>query len=259
MDKKVLNDEIAACLRMALDWIDAVPSDLQLPAMPGFDRDYVDSVIARYDQPAQPAAIPGKTDLFPISVLGDPMREYAPGKWETATWPSAQPADEGVDRSTKHLPPEVVRSIDGATDDLTGDQEFVKGLCSHRNALVRGLAKALYQRMQSPASAEPSSIGYIDRGGPFGNPRAVLTHVFSPDGNLWQDGARIYAAPVAAQRCVPDGWKLVPVEPSIAMCIRGAEVTDQAINGHGAAQTYAAMLNAAPAPPAADQAQQEEK
>lgn len=56
MDKRVLDDEIAACLRMALDWIDAVPSDLQLPAMPGFDRDYVDSVIARYGQPAQPAA-----------------------------------------------------------------------------------------------------------------------------------------------------------------------------------------------------------
>lgn len=62
---------------------------------------------------------------------------------------------------------------------------------------------------------------------------------------------------VAAKPSVQPGWQLVPVEPSIAMCIRGAEVTDQAINGHAAAQTYAAMLNAAPTPPADGQAQQD--
>lgn len=27
------------------DWIDAVPEDTQLPSMPGFDRDWADSVI----------------------------------------------------------------------------------------------------------------------------------------------------------------------------------------------------------------------
>lgn len=32
----------------------------------------------------------GKTKLFAVDVLGDPMREYAPGKWENAVWPSEQ-------------------------------------------------------------------------------------------------------------------------------------------------------------------------
>lgn len=32
-------------LRCALAWIDAVPSDTPLPAMPGFDRDEVDSLL----------------------------------------------------------------------------------------------------------------------------------------------------------------------------------------------------------------------
>lgn len=33
-------------LRAALEWIDAVPSETVLPAMPGFDRDEVDSNLA---------------------------------------------------------------------------------------------------------------------------------------------------------------------------------------------------------------------
>lgn len=43
-------------------------------------------------------------------------------------------------------------------------------------------------------------------------------------------------------------WKLVPVDPSIAMCITGATVTGDAITGHVAAKVYAAMLHAASAP-----------
>jgi hypothetical protein len=37
--------ELLEALKAALDWIDAVPSDTSLPTMPGFDRDWVDSVI----------------------------------------------------------------------------------------------------------------------------------------------------------------------------------------------------------------------
>lgn len=33
-------------LRAALDWIDAVPQDTVLPAMPGFDRDDVEELLA---------------------------------------------------------------------------------------------------------------------------------------------------------------------------------------------------------------------
>lgn len=33
-------------LEWALEYIDAIPSDVELPAMPGFDRDYVDELVA---------------------------------------------------------------------------------------------------------------------------------------------------------------------------------------------------------------------
>lgn len=36
-------------LRAALDWIDAVPQDTPLPAMPGFDRGAVEDILARGD------------------------------------------------------------------------------------------------------------------------------------------------------------------------------------------------------------------
>jgi len=34
----------------ALQWIDAVPADLQLPTMPGFDRDYVNEILCKYKE-----------------------------------------------------------------------------------------------------------------------------------------------------------------------------------------------------------------
>lgn len=37
--------ELLEALVWALEWIDAVPSETQLPTMPGFDRDYVNEVI----------------------------------------------------------------------------------------------------------------------------------------------------------------------------------------------------------------------
>ncbi|HBT4785541.1 TPA: hypothetical protein MB364_000843 [Klebsiella variicola subsp. variicola] len=39
--------ELLKALEAALDWIDSVPSDTPLPAMPGFDRDDVNNLIAR--------------------------------------------------------------------------------------------------------------------------------------------------------------------------------------------------------------------
>jgi len=40
--------ELVEALNMTLEWIDAVPMDTVLPAMPGFDRDYVDSILANH-------------------------------------------------------------------------------------------------------------------------------------------------------------------------------------------------------------------
>lgn len=39
--------EVRDALRAALEWIDALPADLALPAMPGFDRDWVEGVLER--------------------------------------------------------------------------------------------------------------------------------------------------------------------------------------------------------------------
>lgn len=38
-------DELKESLQMAIDWIDAVPQETILPAMPGFDRDYVNGIL----------------------------------------------------------------------------------------------------------------------------------------------------------------------------------------------------------------------
>lgn len=51
---------------------------------------------------------------------------------------------------------------------------------------------------------------------------------------------------VAAQATVPDGWKLAPVEPSIAACIIGSNAAGGAIDGRQCAVVYRAMLAAAP-------------
>lgn len=45
-------------------------------------------------------------------------------------------------------------------------------------------------------------------------------------------------------------WQLVPVEPSIAMCIHGAEKVAGS-DGRSMAEVYRAMLHAAPVPPVA--------
>lgn len=39
--------ELLEALQAALSWIDAVPNDVTLPTMPGFDRDWVDGVISK--------------------------------------------------------------------------------------------------------------------------------------------------------------------------------------------------------------------
>lgn len=45
MDDQALILELRAALGAALDYIDALPSDLELPAMPGFDRDWADGLL----------------------------------------------------------------------------------------------------------------------------------------------------------------------------------------------------------------------
>jgi hypothetical protein len=67
---------------------------------------------------------------------------------------------------------------------------------------------------------------------------------------MWAKGWRIYTAPVTKHAAMPDGYKLVPVEPTPAMIQAGintdlSETTEEADDYRN---VYAAMLAAAPAP-----------
>lgn len=44
-------------LRKALNWIDSVPSDTPLPAMPGFDRDWVEALMSGHPEEDVPLTI----------------------------------------------------------------------------------------------------------------------------------------------------------------------------------------------------------
>jgi hypothetical protein len=47
MDMLDHSRDLKQALAWALEWIDAVPEDLPLPAMPGFDRDYVNELMGK--------------------------------------------------------------------------------------------------------------------------------------------------------------------------------------------------------------------
>jgi hypothetical protein len=48
------NERLREALQASLQWIDSVPSDTLLPTMPGFDRDYVDGLLAKDFSTQQP-------------------------------------------------------------------------------------------------------------------------------------------------------------------------------------------------------------
>lgn len=63
--------KLREALRWALEWIDAVPQDTQLPAMPGFDRDYVNGLIASPVQVQARQPVSDGTGLMKCGVCGD--------------------------------------------------------------------------------------------------------------------------------------------------------------------------------------------
>ncbi len=78
---------LADALRMALEWIDAVPSGTILPAMPGFDRDWVDGLLSGRD-PQQQTASQAQGDVVERAVIVCPQCDgegsYADGLDEAA-------------------------------------------------------------------------------------------------------------------------------------------------------------------------------
>lgn len=63
-------------------------------------------------------------------------------------------------------------------------------------------------------------------------------------GRKLEDGAPLYAHPLPAQ-AIPEGWKLVPVEPTVDMDDEYARASGQ---HHLSLRGYKAMLSASPKP-----------
>lgn len=108
---------------------------------------------------------------------------------------------------------------------------------------------------EGPCAAVPTEVCADD----YTPEQMVIYQHGVEDGKLIARGMERYKAGVAARdaatkpaaaTAVPEGWKLVPVEPSIAMCIHGSQKLAGS-DGRTMADVYRAMLHAAPATPAA--------
>lgn len=69
-------------LHLCAEWVrnGGVSDDISAPLR---------AIARALEQPVKPFPAPGA--WFPTNVMGGPMREFAPGRWESATWPSEQP------------------------------------------------------------------------------------------------------------------------------------------------------------------------
>lgn len=70
--------------------------------------------------PVKPFPAPGA--WFPVDVLGNPMREHQPGKWEVASWPSAP-----VQQEAAAIADAVVRMV-GEMDDRTSPEDWPEAM-----------------------------------------------------------------------------------------------------------------------------------
>jgi hypothetical protein len=95
-----------------------------------------------------------------------------------------------------------------------------------------------------PKLPEPN-FKLIWRGGQYlvSKPNIDGTDVYTPE-TVRAIQEEAYKAGMAA--AVPDGWKVVPVEPTIAMCLSGAKARLSIEYPTPAEAAYIAMLSAAP-------------
>lgn len=120
------------------------------------------------------------------------------------------------------------------------------GYCSEEDAEMDGVAMALDALREELARQEPVAKVHSDG-----------YWTTAADGRAFSDRVQreatvnVYAAPQPAQ--VPDGWRLVPVEPTDDMCEAAwdsdaADYVGEHKRIHSASMAYKAMLSAAPQP-----------
>lgn len=108
--------------------------------------------------------------------------------------------------------------------------------------------------------ADEIAAAIVKRYGQPAQPAASAEHFAEVVGGgmvFWRcgtppDGTKLYTAPVAAQPSVPEGWKLVPIEPTPEM----RDAITSGIRHDHMVKVYQDMLEAAPTPSAVNQAQQ---
>ena len=108
-------------------------------------------------------------------------------------------------------------------------------------------------RIEPAPVQEPRArlMTYIGKG-PYPKPGYTVARTYEecpenqyPD--AWEEGEKLYTTPPAAQPAVPEGWKLVPVEPTEIMQDAGVEVMPTVdCHPYDAGMVYKAMLDAAP-------------
>jgi hypothetical protein len=173
--------------------------------------------------PPKPFYAPGK--WFPLNVLGGPMREFAPGKWESATWPS-----DTHPPAAATVPDEVAAEAMGAKGAPPNEAEraafeaWIRGHCWRLSATWDG------KQYRSDA----------EQGGRI-CPDAMRTRMLWA---AWRDRAALAVPPAAAT-----GFVLVPKVPTQAMLEAGVDAGVKASPDPWCPKTWSAMLAAAPPPP----------
>jgi hypothetical protein len=105
----------------------------------------------------------------------------------------------------------------------------------HYKGVIEGVQKLFDDKRKSKQ----------EQGGPVAWMREDATLRFA-EGKVFAVGQPFYTTPLKAKSAVPEGWKLVPIEPTGVMKDCGATALPLGAGTWNSADAYRAMLKAAP-------------
>ncbi|ELY2818894.1 hypothetical protein SMC58_002789 [Cronobacter dublinensis] len=221
-----ISNEIAQVARAALDYIDALPSDVvaRLPTMPGFDRDWAENALRKEREAAVPVGFIHPFTPFTFGKSSGAIFKEATRNYYKPVYAAPPAPPVAVPEWTNEECLEFL-SIAFRHAEIKGDFELddlrlgVKMVNESRAAMLAAPAK--------PSSLREGINALRELGG--------------------IDAEKILADRDALNECeIPEGWKLVPTEPTQEMCDAVLGRACFSFNGDGAKQIYEAMLAAAP-------------
>jgi hypothetical protein len=131
---------------------------------------------------------------FPLTVLGQPMREFAPGKWEHASWPSEAPQPDGGDEAVYEL-----RSMRSTHAAYAAQAQTMANAALHE-AKVAALDAAI-SALTRPSPAAQASAGVDEAVAVVistGYPQWLVDWLGSPRYRQLPTGTLLYTRPSAA-------------------------------------------------------------